>query len=185
MLKFQEYILKNETEKVRWMFRSPIPENVLADDIKKEINYRKGGNCPYKNITTEDAEALAEVINNDSRFKDLFNLHSALRLIDRFVNFDSDKPLEEQCDHAISKLYEAIQKALSNGVDIEVYEDSKYNTYAARIVIEPDKETNPAAYEIAGSYPLKITICENQEDPMFYARSKKLPLISTIFSKGL
>lgn len=185
LLRFEDYVSKDNTIWTKWMHRTPISDAVLVDDIKQEIRFRQGGDCPYRNISVEDAEELADLINGDYRFKDLFTLHSALRLIDRFVNFDSDVPLEEQCSYAITKLYNALQKAMSNGVDIEVYEDFKHEAFAARMVIEPDKKANPDAFDIAGSYPLKITICENQDDPSNYQFSRKLPIISTIFSKGL
>lgn len=185
LLRFEDYLTENGKVRVKWMHRSPLSEKVLVDDIKQEILFRQGGDCPYRNITIEDAEDLAELIDGDYRFKELFTLHSALRLIDRFVNFDSDVPLEEQCSYAITKLYNALQKAMSNGVDIEVFEDFKHNAFAGRMVIEPDKNTNPEAFDIAGSYPIKITICENQDDPSGYQINRKLPLISTIFSKGL
>lgn len=185
LLRFEDYVSKGGTVRTKWMHRNPVSEKVLADDIKHEIRFRQGGDCPYKNISVEDADELADLINNDSRFRDLFTLHSALRLIDRFVNFNSDVPLEDQCHYAITKIYNALQKAMSNGVDIEVFEDYKHNAFAARMVIEPDKIANPDAFDIAGSYPIKITICENQDDPSNYQFGRKLPIISTIFTKGL
>lgn len=185
LLKFQRVMCEQKDEHTKWTFKRPMYKNVLRDDVIQEITYHKNGTSRYKNLELTDADSIAEMINQEERFYELFDLHSTLRLIDRYVNFSSEIPIQEQCKNVLDKLFIAIQKALSNGVKVETYQDSKHNSYAARIVIEPDKEQNPEAYEIGGTFPLKITICEKQSDPSYYNKYNKTPIISTIFSKGL
>ena len=168
----------------KWMHRHPVTENVREIDISNEIKKRRLGTSPYKNITPEQAVDLKELINSDSRYSEMFTLHSALRFIDRFVDFDSNVPIQEQSRKNLDYLFEALNTAFHNGVQIEPYQDCKHEAYGARIIVDSDSKRNPAAYKLAGSFPLMLTICENQPIRGYYNKRNKTPLISTIFADG-
>lgn len=184
LLKYENH-LTGIKDKPKWMHARPISPRVYKLNIKKEIELRNQGDSPYRNITTEDVDMLASLINSEPRFNEYFTLHAALRLIDRLVNFNSDIPLEIQTKEVIDKLLTAIQKGLSNGIEIENYVDHTYHANGARIIINTDPNINPEAFDISGSFDLILGICENQPDPKFYSTRNKTPLICTIFANGI
>ena len=185
LLRYESHLAEKMTEKPKWMHARPISPRVSKLSIKKEINLRNQGDSPYKNITEDDVDLLANLINSEPRFNEHFTLHAALRLIDRLVNFNSEEPLELQTQNIIDNLLTAIQNGLSNGVEIENYIDHTYNANGARLIINSDPSINPEAFEISGSYDLILGICENQPDPKFYSTRNKTPLICTIFANGI
>lgn len=166
----------------KWMYRQAIKDNVSEADIINEINNRKYGKSPYKNITSAKAPILLQILQNDKRYSEMFTLHSALRFIDRFIDFNSYVSVKEQSSKNLNDLFLAINKALSQGVRIEAYQDCNHGAHAARLIIEPNLDKNPEAFKLAGSFPLMITICENQPKMGYYNTRMKKPLISTIFA---
>lgn len=176
----------------KWVHRPPMPVQIDDKEIMQEIYaYNRLKQTidsvhTYENINKDNAYIVAEVINKNPLFNEIFTRHAALRLIDRYVDFDDEEhPVEEQAKNVVDKLVEIIQNALKKGVEVQTYEDKKYRgSYAPRIVIPTeymDKETQ----EIFGTFPLKITFCENQPDKNFYNKHNKQALICTLFSKGI
>ena len=97
-----------------------MPKKVSVHDIKKEIEkLQKENSNNYVKITTvalgksdtkrnanlsERYKTIAEIINNDKRFEKWFTLHAALRLIDRFVDFNSNVSMKEQCKEIVDTI---------------------------------------------------------------------------------
>ena len=186
LLRYESHLAEADpNNKPKWMHARPISPKVSKLHIKREIALRNQGDSKYKNITENDAEILVNLINSEKRFSEYFTLHSSLRLIDRFVNFNSEIPVEIQTQEIIDKLLTAIQKGLSDGIVIENYVDQAYKANGARLIINSDPKTNPEAFDISGSYDLILGICENQPDPKFYNTRNKTPLICTIFANGI
>lgn len=185
LLRYENFLTEKNGDKQKWMHARPININNVENDIKKEIALRNQGDSAYKNITEADAETIAQLIYDEPRFRDYFTLHAALRLIDRFINFDDVTPLKEQASNAITTLLTAIQKGLSNGVEIENYVDHHYNANGARVIINTNPKYNKEAYELSGSYDLILGLCENQPTQGYYNTRNKTPLICTIFANGI
>lgn len=187
LLRYESFLTEKNGDKQKWMHARPININInnVENDICKEISLRNQGDSAYKNITEADAESIAQLIDQEPRFREFFTLHAALRLIDRFVNFDDVTPLREQASDAITTLLTAIQKGLSNGVEIENYVDHHYNANGARVIINTNPKTNPEAYKLSGSYELILGLCENQPTHGYYNTRNKTPLICTIFANGI
>jgi len=133
-------------------------EENLINDIKNEIIQRNDSTSPYHHIDENQAEILAEVINSDPRFKEYFTLHSALRLIDRFVDLKNEEnDVETQTKIVLDNFFMAIEKAIKNGLEIEIYQfkdkhGNKTNMVGARMVIKPDRQLNPEAFNVSGNY---------------------------------
>ncbi|MCQ2753542.1 MAG: hypothetical protein MJ231_00670 [bacterium] len=189
LLSFEkELSVDSETgEKIdrRWMFRHPL-HTAITEDVKNEYNRQKNktNTCKYVNINPGNFEIVADLINSDERYQKLFTLHSAMRFIDRFIDFESDVPIEEQSKENLDCLIETIQNAFKKGVNIQEYEDAfNNNALGAEIVINPDCYSERAR-EIFGSFPLDITFCEKQEIG-YYNKRNKQGVISTIYPRGL
>ena len=190
----------NAIEKPKWLTGESLPERVLSRDIKSEIENQTGEHR-YKNIVGLDYDELADIINADPRYKQLFTIHSALRFIDRFVCFDDDSDvpsIEEQSKYLLDKLFDLIKPPyLSNSdknivpVTMEVYKfedkDHMYNKdngkYGYRIILRNvklnDYNKNAAPRDIA------IGFAEKQAGKTYKAvtNENKMGIISTIFPK--
>lgn len=190
----------NAIEKPKWLTGESLPERVLSRDIKSEIENQTGEHR-YKNIVGLDYDELADIINADPRYKQLFTIHSALRFIDRFVCFDDDSDvpsIEEQSKYLLDKLFDLIKPPyLSNSdknivpVTIEVYKyedkDHKYNKdngkYGYRIILRNvklnDYNKNAEPRDIA------IGFAEKQAGKTYKAvkNENKMGIVSTIFPK--
>ena len=169
-------------EKPRWKYNASLPPRILADDVCNEIKKHntKDSNSKYKNIAVIDPEVIAEIINSDPRYHEMFTIHSALRLIDRYIDFDSDVDVELQSKNILDKLYEIIQNAFKGGASVETYFADK-NFVAPRLVI-PAKTFDEEAKEIFGTLDLKITFCEKQIFSGYIPSFEKSGLICTIYS---
>lgn len=172
LLKFEERFTNNP----KWMHRFPFGNNEVCY-ILKEINGQD-----YNNITDNDAEDIVKIIEKNPIFTEFFTLHGALRFIDRYVytkyQTDTVEELIDKTKNKLNLISEAIKEALMQGVDIETYTD-EFQSYGARIILDPNKINilKDAGY----CRPIKITVCENQPSPNYYFKSKKEPLINTIF----
>ena len=135
------------------------------------------------NINKNNAEEVADAINSDSRFSDLFTTHGVIRFVDRFVNFDSNIPLDEQCTMALDKLEDIVKIAVKENIDVQTYKPNgrsvKYKS--PRLIISPEYY-DEEAQKIFGTTPLIIGICENQSDPNYYKKQSKKAIIHTIFT---
>ena len=161
--------------------RHPIIGRVTVQDIKQDIEKRKKEDCPYEYLDKiEDylLDDIVDVLNSDEiGFKEMFSIHGALRFIERFVNFDSDVSIEEQCRDLVSSLKEAIRTEMAKGIEIESYDDIK-GYKGAKIIIKSDQLKNPAGFNLGGSYNIVLTLCNGTE----YNRPVK-PIIHTIYFK--
>lgn len=183
ILKEFEINIKKSNASKKPLWKTSFPIGIVSEnDIIGEIRKRASEKSPYKNISVDFAFELSEIINSNDDLKKYFTLHSALRFIDRYVDFNSDIPLEDQIKKNLNLLKDAIQTGIKNGVEIEPYQDEK-GYYAPRIIIKPDKKENPAAYELGGTYEILITLSEEKQSGRYNYKNKS-PLICTIFSKN-
>lgn len=154
---------------------------VFNEDILAELS--APNDSPYKNINKNNAVEIADAINSDPRFCEMFTLHAAMRLIDRFADFNSDVPVESQCHMILDKLTDVLQKSFKEGIEVRRYKDPA-NRIGLRLSISEDVYDEEAK-AIFGSYPFRLGMCENQPNPNFYSKYSKQPLICTIFTKGI
>jgi len=176
-------------EYIQWMFRRPVGV-VSRDDVINEVEKCKthGIRSKYNNINRATAEAVAEAINEDPRFKEMFTFHASTKFIDRLVDFNSDEPIEEQVHHAMDVLEDVLQFALKHGVTMEEHDDIfPYKDKNQKEVVDVYKGTNitiPTEYyteearKIFGSYPLKLGICR-------CGKTEHKAIICTIYPKGV
>ena len=177
LIKFQKQIEKN-TEKPYYQNNQGISVEVKPDEVLKELSQ-----YPYKNINNKNIGEITNSINADPRFHKMFTLHAAMRLIDRFTDFDSDIPIEEQCHNILDSLEHVLKKSFKNGLEVRKYED-KHGYIGARLFISEDTYDDKAR-KIFGSYPFKLGICEHQPRSDYYDKRLKQPLICTIFANGI
>lgn len=182
---YKEYSYKKAeangvVQKTKYM-RHPVIGKVTVKDIKNDIIKRQKEGSPYKNIGKLDSYVLSEIadiLDSDKiGFKEMFSIHGALRFIERFVNFDSDISIEEQCESLILSLKKAIRTEMAQGMNVESYKDTK-GFKGARIVIKSDRLKNPAGFNLGGSYDILLTLCSGTEG----TRPVK-PIIHTILFK--
>ena len=151
-------------------------------EILKEIRAQKKRNpeCPYEHIIYENYDYIAEIINNDRRYSDLFDLHSALRLIDRFVNFrDETTDPEVQSRRILNELFRRIQNACKTGTRLEVHENK--GRVGPRIILKADENNT----DIFGTHDIIIGLSERQARKQYRPvdNSCKEAIITTIFPK--
>ncbi len=154
---------------------------VFNEDILAELS--APNDSPYKNINKSNIVEIADAINSDSRFREMFTLHAAMRLIDRFADFNSNVSIDEQCHKILDKLTDVLQKSFKEGLEVRRYKDPA-GRLGLRISISEDVYDEEAK-AIFGSYPFRLGMCENQPNPNFYDKRLKQPLICTIFTKGI
>lgn len=176
-------------EYVQWMYRRPTGF-VSRDDVLNEIEKCKthGIRSKYNIITRTTAESVAEAINEDSRFKELFTFHASTKFIDRLVDFNSDEPIEDQVHHALDVLEDILQLAFKNGVNMEEHDDiftskdrnqkESIDIYKGTNITIPTECYTEEARKIFGSYPLKLGICRS-------GKSEHKAVICTIYPKGV
>lgn len=186
LLRMQDAIMAQQDGKGKWMFRSPISTTVFAEDALSELKRHSKKTDPwrYKNINNTNILEVIDVLNSDDRFQELFTLHSAMRLIDRFVDFNSEVSLEEQCKHILDEFKNIMQASFKKKLEVDAYEDSKNHAIGFRLTINPEVYSE-SAKDIFGTYPLTIAICEDNLPPPNYNKKRKLPLICTIFPQGI
>ena len=127
---------------------------------------------------------MVDLINEDPRYNDLFDIHSALRLIDRFVNLNSyDAGIEVQSKRILDKLFDMIEKAYKEGLYIDVYKEKKSGLMGLSITLEA-KNFDQEAIDIFGSNDITIGLSERQNGKSYKGveNSRKEAIISTIYS---
>ena len=170
----------SQKSKRRFMYRQPLSVKVWEKDVLHEVEKPKS----YRHINKSNASEVADALNSDPRFHEMFTLHAALRLVDRFVDFNSDEPIDQQCHFILDKLSEVLRKSLKEGVEVEAYEEESSSKVGARITIN-EGGYDDEAMSIFGTYPIRLGICESQPDPNYYNKYNKKPIISTIYTKGI
>ena len=130
------YNEKKATQKVFWITGRGTAYKVSDKDVEKEIQSLIGSSaCEY--LTLDDTAEVADAINADDRFGKYFKLHAAIRLIDRFANFDDpDMSIENQCHEMLDSFINIVKRAFYNRINIKLYVDEKGN-FGERIVISP------------------------------------------------
>ena len=184
LLKFESQI-KNDEKNPRWQCSRPLGVRLTDKDIIQEIKdqLKNDPNGAYENITKYNAADVAEAINSDSRFHEMFGIHGAMRLIERYADFNSDEPLNDQCKNILDNLTNVLQKSFKEGLEVRRYEDTN-GRIGLRIII-PEKAYDDSARRIFGSYPLGFGICEKQPKLPYYDKELKEPLFYTLFKKGI
>lgn len=167
----------------KWKYNRAVSERVLTEDVKNEI--RKKNSSPeskFIRIAKEDPEYLADIINSDERFHSLFTIHSALRLLERYVNFNNDVSPEEQCHVILDKIEDLVMESLKTGIKIDVYSENGY--YAPRIIIPYYTfSSDPEAQKIFGTHDLYIAFTESQSSYSYVPSYNKKALIATMYSR--
>ena len=148
----------------------------------------------YRRINENNAHIAADIISSDSRYSELFSIHSALRLIDRYVDLSgAEMTPQEYSKKVLDVLINIIQETFMRGVDIEINEvvpknpeqPSKQRKYSAPSMTINPKDYGKDAVDIFGTAPLQIIFCEYQPDPKYYDASYNQGLICTIFSRSV
>ena len=175
-----------ETAKPKWLYNIPIPQKIIMSDIANEV--KKQSNNPderYENIKPEYYQDIIDAINEDPRFFDMFDIHSALRLFDRFVDFNSvNTGIDVQSKKILDKLFQLIEQAYKNGVQVKVYKDKKSGFIGPSIILK-SANFDAEAREIFGSSDIVIGIEERQIGKSYKGveNNKKEAIIATIFAK--
>ncbi len=149
-----------------YILRRACVVRATKEDILNELVKRKRINHGYVNINTNNAEEIADVLST-GMFKNLFSLHSAMRFIDRFVDFNSNKSIEEQCEILIPALENAIKQTFIKGCKFQIFEkmqkkklqDGTFENkiaYAPTMLIEPENLSSDIQ-KILGTIPIRIT----------------------------
>ena len=180
VLMYQKYKNGKISEKPKWKCNEPIGTYVTSEEIKNECFKQKKVNQTraFKNINSTNADLVADIIANDPRYNEHFSLHGAMRLIDKFVNFNSDEPVEEQSKKVLDCTMELIKDAAYYGVNVDPYKDIN-NKYGLRMIIPTDYYSNDMQ-QIFGNKPLVIALSECQEGSR-YDTERKEGIISTVF----
>ncbi len=175
--------LANDTKKIKWKLEKPVTKRVLKQDVENELK-----NDKYYNINKNNIDTVVDIINSDENYSKIFGLHSAMRFIDRFLDFDSDIALEEQASNAMEVLINTIRAALKKGVIMEEYVTPYYpnNDFekepemlvGLRLQI-PEDYYDKKALELFGTYPLRIGI----SGELGYCT--RGAIIDTIFPNGI
>lgn len=192
----QDAIKLDDGKFVKMLAKVPV-NNVSPANVREEIERRKKEGCPYNNITVNDSEEIADLLST-GKFSDLFCLHSAMRLIDRYVDFDNGKvSLEKQCDIIIETLDKAIKQSFKKGLTFKPYKtiftvpqkdvqgnvtgETEKEYYSSKVFIEPDK-LDEEIRNVLGS--VKIAVTFSKPDTRYNPKGLK-GIISTIFSEGV
>ena len=199
-LKFYEvkYILEKKQEAkekgekpeyIQWMHRRPVGFTRKSDVIREVDNCKNNGaSSRYHNINDDNAEFVADAINDDIRFKESFTFHGAAKFIERFVDFnDTEHSIESQASHGLDVLQNTLQRAIKSGVTMEehdavyTYKDKAGNEHTeiqkGTNIIIPTECYDREAKKLFGSHPLKLGICrQNKENQA---------LICTVFPEGI
>ena len=164
-------------EDPRWQCSQPSGITVTQKLILKDIKKRKD----FKYIKASDAGKIVELIHSEPRLQTMFTLHGALRFIDRFINFNNEEELaEDQCKRILDCFESVVQKSLSKGLIVKSHADDEGYGYGPRVIIDPNIYDEDER-DCFGTSPLVFGICEEQ-DPFYYNKYKKEPLITTIFT---
>ena len=177
LLKFEKQVEK-DIEKPYYQNNQRVSVKLLPNDTLTELS-----KSPYKNINKKNIAEITDSINADSRFHQMFTLHAAMRLIDRFVDFNSDVTIEDQCHNILDNMVHVLQKSFKSGLEVRKYVDEN-GFIGLRLLISEDSYDNEAR-KVFGSYPFKLGICEYQPDSNFFDKRIKQPLICTIFANGI
>ena len=172
-----------ELVKPKWLFNIPLPKSIRKQDVAAEVKKQAKRNEGYKYIKEEHFKEIVTVINEDPRYNDLFDIHSALRLTDRFVNVNSDSEgIDIQSKRVLNKLFEMIEQAYKNGTYINAYTDKETGLIGASITLKAENFDSEAV-KIFGPTDIVIGISERQNGKMYRGvdNSRKEAIISTIY----
>jgi len=175
--------IKKDIEYVAWAHRSTTALNVTKRNIINEIRIHKGINC-FKNINSDNAEIIADVINSDRRFGQYFTIHGAMRLIDRYADFNLNESIYDQCTKILDCFEKTIKVGLKKTVSVtrtvSDYDKKGNKYYSLRALFNPSFFAEDAK-KFFGTKPLVIVMGEYQ--PGIYEKDfrKKQPIILTVY----
>ena len=176
--------LNPELTTPKWRTGQSLPYRISKSEVLDEItSQNKDPKTAYKNITLDDADELVDVINGERKFLELFSLHGALRLIDRYADIENGS-LERQVAKLTKKLTKIIDNAFEKGVMIQVYQDEN-NKYAPRIILNAD-DFDQEAKRLFGTTNLVVGLSERQEGSGYVPvdNKDKKAIITTVFSRN-
>ena len=168
------------------IIRNPAVRQVCDKDIIDEIERRARAKSPYENIKKSDATEIVSLINT-GMFYEMFNLHSAMRIIDRYVDFDNTQvPLEKQCITVMKTLKTAIKESFKQGVKTEPFvtmiKDKKtqenISFYSSKLYIKPS-ELSKEIQDVLGTETIAITFGRPKGD------HPSKGIICTLFTEGV
>ncbi len=159
--------------------------NLEGKDIMQEVRaqLKRDPDNAYKHINEFYADDVAEAINSEPILNDMFSIHAAMRIIDRFVDFNSDRSIQDQCHDIIISMTNVLQKSFKEGLEVRRYKDT--DGYIGARVIVPPSAYDDQARKIFGVQPFAIGLSENQPQLPYYNKKLREPLICTIFEKGI
>lgn len=176
--KFESAVYKNkrDTQRVNWIATRGtvygVTENAVENGIRSLF-----GESACEHLTTDDTAEVAYAINADRRFGKYFRLHGAIRLIDRFANFDDpDTPLEEQCHEMLDCFENIVKRAFHNRINIKLYVDEN-GDFGERIAISPS-----SYYEEDKKYFKDKPLILGLGKIYTPSKSDRPPIIITIFN---
>ena len=176
-----------DLEKPKWLYNIPVPQRIRKSDITREVKKQCSPDERYENIINADYQYIVDAINEDYRYSELFDIHSALRLFDRFVDFNSDNlGIDVQSKRIMDKLFELIEKGYKEGLQVKVYKDKKSGYIGPSIILSAEK-FDKEALDIFGSADIVIGISERQRGKSYKGvdNNRKEAVISTIYSKSM
>ena len=189
--KFKKYYI-NEKDKeanqkgesreyIKWMTKSGFEniDKLKSYDIIQELNKTY---YDFDNIKESNAEAVAEAINGEPLLKELFTLHGAMRLIERFGFNKSGKIDKQMISKVLNSFVNVAERAMTgDGTKIVSYQvnytDEEGNTkqlQSSDMIITPDNY-NKEDQKYFGSLHLRFGFCKDR-----YSENIK---ICTIFLK--
>jgi hypothetical protein len=178
--------LNPELKKPKWLYNVPLPQNIRKTDIEKEIKKQKvNPEEQYVHIQKEDVPDIVNAINEDPRYNDLFDIHSALRLFDRYVDFNSDcTGIDIQSQQILDKLFEMIEKSYKDGFFVDVYKDKESGFIGPSITLKAEN-FDREAIDLFGPTDIVIGISERQSGKVYKGveNNRKEAIISTIYPK--
>ena len=136
--KFENAVFKDKrnTQRVSWIATKGTAYKVTDSAVENAIKCLIGESA-CEHLTTENTSDVADAINADRRFGEYFRLHAAIRLIDRFANFDDpDTSLEEQCHEMLDCFENIVKRAFHNRINIKLYADDN-GDFGERVAISP------------------------------------------------
>lgn len=180
--------LNQKLEKPKWLYNTPVPKRIRKQDVEKEIKKMQVNKDErYENIKKEHIQEIVELINEDPRYNDLFDIHSALRLLDRYVNFNSyDKGIDIQSKQILDKLFDMIEQAYKDGVYIDVYKDKESGFIGPTITLKAE-DFDSEAIDLFGTTDIIIGMLERQNGKVYKGveNNRKEAVISTVYPKDM
>lgn len=192
LLKETMKMVKEETGAmhVDMLFKYPItPKFASQKNIEYEMKKQAAKGNPYKHIKEENIVEILDLFSS-GKFSNMFCLHSAMRLIDRYVDFNNkDVSVEKQCDIIIKALEQALLESYKIGTVFSPFVTQKENEktgklndfYSSKIYIDTRK-LSPEIQKVLGTITIDVTFAKADSR---FVNNDTHGIIATIFSEGV